>query len=334
MSANVDDGQRDEALGRLIGFGPEYGGGLASHAPMVIDALFVLDRADAIHPWLDVYLRDLEPMPTPVGRRRLGELATVADWQQHYRQRLDDEPWAVVATDALGQLAPGLSGAATHGWLRTAHAVHGLQGGASASRITELSAALGYWAACHRVIAGDPTPLGPFDLVAAASALPALPPPPGTFFISDAVANLDHEPAFAGAVAAAAAPLSIASVVAVAARLALRGASTMPIAYVHAVTATCALATVAPLLEPAAVPGVAALGWQAAAALASAYPASGPLPLGESGAAVDLAALADRAIESGDEHAIKVVAAAVTAREALGVHSPAAAAAALVPLLH
>jgi hypothetical protein len=257
----------------------------------------------------------------------------VADWEEHYRGRLDEEPWAVVAVDALSRLAPGLSGAATHGWLRTAHAVHGLQTGVTAARTVELAKGLGYWSASYQAISGDPTPRGGLDPWKAASALPALPPPPGTFFITDALANLDNEPDFAAAVAAVEGPLTVRAVAEVAGCLAMRGASVMPIAYVHAVTATCALATMASLVDASAVPGVAALGWQAAAAIASAYPASGPLPDGADGADVDLDALADRAIESGDEHAIKVVAAALTARSVLGATAPAGAAAALVPFL-
>ena len=50
----------DEALERLGQFGPEFGGGLSNHGPMVVEALVRLGRSDAVASWVDDYVGRLE----------------------------------------------------------------------------------------------------------------------------------------------------------------------------------------------------------------------------------------------------------------------------------
>src|ERR1051325_9390960 len=50
----------DAALERLERFGPEYGGGMASHGPMASEALHELGRGEAISRWLDRYTKGLQ----------------------------------------------------------------------------------------------------------------------------------------------------------------------------------------------------------------------------------------------------------------------------------
>ena len=86
----------DEALVRLGGYGPEFGGGLSNHGPMVVEALGRLGRTDAVAGWIDGYVARLEdpvaPAADPRARgdgdgRRLGAAI---------RRRARRAPWTEV----------------------------------------------------------------------------------------------------------------------------------------------------------------------------------------------------------------------------------------------
>ena len=57
----------DEALAWLAPYGPDLAWGFTSHAPMVVEALCVMDRGDAVAPWLESYRRGLVERPQPRG---------------------------------------------------------------------------------------------------------------------------------------------------------------------------------------------------------------------------------------------------------------------------
>ena len=60
----------------------------------------------------------------------------------------------------MPRLAPGLMAAATHGWLRTAHAVRGLGRRQTPERLAELARGLAYWAARYQEVPGPSRPSG------------------------------------------------------------------------------------------------------------------------------------------------------------------------------
>ena len=77
----------EAALERLAKTGPEYHGRLANHGPMAAEALVVMDRPDAVVPWVDYYRGRLHEHPA--GARRidpeqwreaLGQGDRVGDW--------------------------------------------------------------------------------------------------------------------------------------------------------------------------------------------------------------------------------------------------------------
>lgn len=305
----VDD-VLDEALVRIGRYGPEFGGGLSNHGPMVAEALVRLGRADAVGAWVDRYIERLEPVAAPSGREPvLGDLDTVGDWEQRFARELDAASWVDVVREWLPRLAPGVMAAATHGWLRTAHAVRALRRSETPARVAELARGLSYWAARYQEVPGPTRPTGSLPLAEAVAALPARKlEDPGLIFEAVRVA-LDADAVFAAAVDSVdASTLSVNSLLAAAASVIRSGDARAPIVYVHTLTPTAALRSMADMLDVQSRALALGCTWRAVAALISTY----PLTRVEVAEPDDVNAdeVVDRAVASGDEHAIKVAEAA------------------------
>lgn len=143
----------DDALHPLLeaaaDLGPEYGRSLASHLPMALGALHGLGAdGPRLRAFFERYRADHGLAPAPAlplldvtGEPAvLGRLADWPQWRHHFRQALQREGRDAVLRRLLPRLMPGVAGAAFHGLIRTAHAVH-------ADHAGELAAALAYWAA-------------------------------------------------------------------------------------------------------------------------------------------------------------------------------------------
>jgi hypothetical protein len=303
----------DEALARLSAFGPEFGGGLSNHGPMVVEALVRLGRGGAVDRWVSGYVGRLEEPIAPTGGRPvLGEMATAGDWERSFAAELAEEPWLDVVGRWVPRLAPGLLAAATHGWLRTAHAVRSLRTLESPERLGELARGLAYWAARYQQVPGPTTPTGALTAAAGMAALPRRHlATDGLIF--EVVRGLDGDDELAAAVGAVdGATLDVDALLAAAAgRVLGGGAASAPIVYVHTLTPTAVIRAVEPLVDSSVGGLVLGCAWRAVAALVTAYPA----PATERSATpedvdVDADAVVDRAVEGGDEHAIKVAEAA------------------------
>jgi Questin oxidase-like len=313
----------DEGLSRLVGTGPEFSGGLSNHGPMAAEALVRLGRAGNVEGWLDGYLKRLDDAPRPsdritdqTWRGALGQMNRVADWERYFLDQLAAQPWRDVLGRWWPRLLPGLAAAATHGIIRTAHATRSLAAAESvgtdtARRSDELASGLAYWAARYQELPGRPRTGGPLGLAAAVSGLPVGAAQPEAGLITEGLAaGLAGETGFAAAVGALRAPVDVSADLAVLAReftrIFLVYGRTRPISLLHAVTAPVAARSVLPWLpEDVARPTYDAL-WQVSAALYAVYaggavpeplPAGPPLPPDE---------LTDRAVATGDEHAIKL----------------------------
>jgi len=313
----------DEGLARLAVTGPEFRGGLSNHGPMATEAMVRLGRADAIERWLDGYLRKLDDPPAPsdritdqTWRESLGSISRVADWDCYFRVQLAEEPWRDVLARWWPRLLPGLAAAATHGVIRTSHAARSLaeaeQAGAdTAGRASELGRGLAYWAARYLELPGRPRTEGRLDLAAAVSGLPVATRAPAAGLIFETLqAELADQPGFGAAVSALRGPTDVpADLAALArefARVFLVYGRSRPIALLHSVTAPVAARSVLPLLPAElARPTYDAL-WQVGAALYTVYAGAAtpePLPAGPAPSAGELA---DRAVATGDEHAVKL----------------------------
>ena len=311
-------GALDEALEIVHRTGPEFGPGLSNHAPMAAETLSVLERGDRAVGWVERYSAHLDDPPrglAPISREdwreALGEIARAADWTAFFERELRESPWRSVIGEWTPRLAPGLMAGATHGPIRTAHAVRSLAEAETEPRLRELAHGLGYWAARYQPLPGAPAAddaaLGP------AEALPQVPRLHETGFqfeglIFESVAKLDDEPSFepviglSGPDGDVSAYLSRLTEVCAGWYLADRAA---PIAFIHTVTAPSALRHLAPYLGDSDARLAARYAWQACAAVYSWYMLEEPSPAPTAAPGADREELVERAVANGDEHAIK-----------------------------
>ena len=304
----------DGTYQRLAATGPEYGGGLSNHGPMAAEALVRLGRADAVEGWVSQYVRGLEDAPhaaSPITdadwREALGDLRRVADWEAYLDRELQEAPWRDVLARWWVRLLPGISAGATHGVIRTAHAVRALRDGETRERVAELGRGLAYWAARYLELTGRPRTSGTASIDEALHDIPLLVGGPSGL-ISARLAALDTVDGFAAAVERleppADVPAALDALTVAFAGAYLRRGHEAPIPYIHGVTAPAAVRLALPEL-PVELwrPSYDAI-WQVGAGIQSAYGAgpSRPVP---SGTGVDRERLIDRAVATDDEHAIK-----------------------------
>jgi hypothetical protein len=323
----------DDALTVFAGTAPQYGSlGLANHGPMVAEALAHLGRQEDIAAWVERYRQRLDVAPPPATRplteqdwpAALGEADRFPDWLALFEREVADRPTAAVVGEWAPRLLPGSVGAATHGLIRTGHAVRGLAAADTAPRRLEVANGLAFWASSYRELPGPPLLIGREGVTEALADLPYLPEDaPRQVMISDMVAAVDEiADEFEQAVASlgwGGGAVELLDELAVGgARAYLRNADTGGvIGLLHAITAPLAAELLLPWL--AQEDRDAALGyvWQAVAALHVAYDVDRQSP--EPALDVPSAeSLVDRALSSGDEHAIKLTEAALRSFERSG----------------
>jgi hypothetical protein len=282
-------GELDEVYERMRATGPEFDGWLSNHGPMAADALLRLAAGTGagvdVHAWLDGYARRLEEAPRPRWPiaaadwpAALGDPGRLGDWAAFFDRELAEQPWEQVLADWWPRLVPGSLASATHGLIRTGHAVRALREVVTPARVGELAQALGYWAA--RWI---PAPALPAPGARAASG-------PGPAAADDVPRALEH--LVDGAVVGYG-----------------RWAARSPVMLVHAATAPRAAALVLPSLPRELwIPT-----YQAAAVtvatLEAAYRSATPVPDPPADGRVD--ELVARAAAHGDEHVLKFAEVAV-----------------------
>ena len=312
----------EDALALLAATGPEYAGRLANHGPMAAQALVALDRPDAVVPWVETYrkrLRDhpggTRPIDPKAWRESLGDNDRVGDWIVYFRGRLEEQPWKTVLSEWTVRFSPGVVAAAFHGAIRTAHAVRSLESQETPARVRELAEGLGYWAATYNALPESPdprkTPAGRRPS-AAISAVPVLPPEKRISYgnITDRLSPLDAFPPFAS-VADAVDPsgdpsafLSDLTETFAAVYLASVTRRTL-ITFIHGVTGPAAVRTLLPYVSPEEQRRLLRYTWQACASFSSSAGGRTPTPPPASPALPTRGELSDRALATGDEHAIK-----------------------------
>jgi len=144
-----------DALDRLRGTGPEFDGFLANHGPMAAEALVRMGAVEVVPRWVDAYRARLAPAPEPVRgiededwREHLGDERLFGDWMAYLRRDADEMPWRALLQRWWPRLLPGLAASATHGVIRTAHAVRALRlagDGPDPMLVDELAQGLGFW---------------------------------------------------------------------------------------------------------------------------------------------------------------------------------------------
>lgn len=330
-AGSTDGDALDAALRRLQKQEPESRHGLSTHEPMAAEALCALGYSGRVAQWVDGYrgpaLR-LPPPSAPIDRRTwraaLGPDRAAAsweeanprwaDWNEFFTAELDGNAWQEVLDRWAGRLAPGMSGAATHGVIRTAHAARSLGRRDTPERRGELARGLAYWASSYEELPAGPVRRARYDRFA--DALAEVPlyweafgrKPEGRNIVEalrgvhtlerfDEVRDLMAEPAdLSGAISALTATFT---------RVYLRhGTERDTIAFIHAVTGPASLRRMAPYLKAGTARAALPYAWQTAAAVFSAYARTHDLRRSEE-SRLTPGELAARAADNGDEHAIK-----------------------------
>jgi Questin oxidase-like len=268
----------DDALDILHRTGPDLVNGNSNHGPMVAEALCALGRPESVNPWLEGYKNRFQDRPQPhtpiapeVWQEALGERGRSADWVDFFDRQLAEAPWQTVLQTWVPHLAAGLMAAATHGLIRTGHAVRSLVAGETPQRLHELAEGLGYWAACYQVLPGRPS--GSHSKHSPREAVQYVGRIHGPGFdprgaIVQQVKGLDEHPEFATTIdlVDTASDLSryISELTETFAGIYLANPTGL-IAFVHAVTAPSALRLLAPYLTDADARLAARYAWQACA---------------------------------------------------------------------
>lgn len=309
----------DEALRILHRTGPEQGNGNSNHGPMAAEALCVMGRADAVIPWIEGYKNRLQDHPQARSaitredwRQALGDIGRVGDWIAFFDRELAETSWQAVVKEWVPRLAPALVAAATHGLIRTSHAVRSLSTSETPQRVHELAEGLGYWAARYWMLPGKPSgrDIGHSPRVAVEHVGRVHGPDfEARGSISQQLRGLDQHPAFAQAIdlVDTGGELSqfISELTETCAGLYLANQKGL-IAFVHTVTAPSALRMLAPYLSETDARLAARYAWQACAAIYAWYSAGPPSSTSDlAPPPEDTDDLIGRAIAVGGAHTIK-----------------------------
>ncbi|GAA0435650.1 hypothetical protein Acor_55840 [Acrocarpospora corrugata] len=309
----------DEALVRLAETGPEFDGGLSNHGPMVAEALVRLGAPEMVPGWISAYLPKLDDQPGTRDRitdwrDALGDKRRIGDWTAYFTAALTESSWRDVLALWWPRLSPGLAAGATHGVIRTAHAVRAVADQETDPRQAELAHALAYWAAAYAELPGRPLTTGVRTMEQAAAVLPILELAPKGRIVAH-LGNLKDLPEFANAVSALRPPSDVQADLSELSRVFsgvfLAHARHAPIAFTHAVTMPVAVSSILHLLPQETWRPTYDRVWQMSAALYSGYAYQGavePPPSADPPAPDELAG---RAAETGEEHAIKLTEAAL-----------------------
>ncbi len=308
----------DDALHRIHAHADENARGFTSHAPMVVDALVALDRANRIDAFLDEYLPGF-----PATDAGGAQTATEA-----WGDVLDPgSSWPAALDRALAELAPSAFAAATHGLIRVAHAVRGLERTDTPVRRRELARALAYWRASAATLPGTPGAAtgGHVDAATSIASLEVVPNDrlKGGLFTQSVAVLSEHRP-FVDAIERLEIPDTVdGDAVGVVTRAMLAPYFESPllrIAYIHTITAPSALRLVAGHVQPETLRRLYGYGVQAVAALhaISRLPTEHVLGADVEALAGDAEALKSRAADTLEEHVIKFTEACLREHAATG----------------
>lgn len=292
---------------------------------MAVEALVRMGRGDPVHRWVDGYLDQLEELPRPTARiepgrwqEALGDPKRIGDWLKFFAGELDAAPWRQVLTTWWPRLVPGIAAGATHGVIRTGHAVRALVEVETAPRVGELGQALGYWASRWQPVPAARVPVGRLDPADALANVPAITDQHGG--IRDRLPRLLDTPGWTSALQALRPPHDphdvpglLGGIADAAVRRYAVVAPGNPVMLVHAATAPSAVLLALPALPIDQWEVSLHAAWAASAAVTSVYaPPAPPPPDG-----VPDPVTPDDAIElagrHGDPHVIKFTEAALRA---------------------
>ena len=247
-------------------------------------------------------------------REALGRFDHFPEWLDLIRGQVTELGWRTAVARWVPTLAEGLSGAAMHGLIRTAHAVRALERHETSERVEEVSRALAYWAARYQAlpVTGSGQGLLPSGAVhSVASARGQV----GGRLINDRLAELATFAPFSPAA-------SLVQPVSVDPHLFLddlirtfadtylanvQAGSRAAIAFIHGLTGPRAVRLLLDHVDDNTADELLVRVWQAAAGIYSAYGEPGAVSTYTRDDQWDAEDIIEQAIRTGDEHAIKFV---------------------------
>jgi len=303
-------------------YGAETKGGFSNHGPMAAEAMCSMGRGDAVRDWVHQYRKILSPRVN--GHRRieeahwrdaLGHFNRIGDWTAYFDNELAEKPWAEVLDRWLERLAPGFAAAAAHGVIRTGHAVRALTDADTPARRRELADGLAYWAASFILLPGHHSrrPHGtakPSEAIERVKLLPIW-RRRWRHSLTSAMGQLNRFEPFAQTFSmvdtGADSNLFISDLSSTFATVFLANARTAfsAISFIHAVTGPVALRPMVPYVSKHSMATALRYAWQTSAALYSRFAISAQLADPDKADLEGDNQMIERAIESGDEHAIK-----------------------------
>lgn len=140
----------DEALQMMSHIAP-----LGNHGPMAAEALVELGYTKQLPSFVKQFLNEFSAsFPTKKKQivkkeweKVLGKGEYIVDWIEFFEKEIVKNNWKDLVSKWTDRFAPGLTASATHGLIRTGHAVRSLSKKETELRKKELAQALGYWAA-------------------------------------------------------------------------------------------------------------------------------------------------------------------------------------------
>ena len=339
----MDRESLDEAYERLRNTGPEFEGWLSNHGPMAADALIRIGHEDDLVSWIEGYKPRLDERPSERWRfeeadwqEYLGDPSRLGDWLALFDRQVTSEPWKDILARWWPRLIPGATASATHGLIRTGHAVRALLERETSPRREEFGQALGYWAARWQSVPKHLPLRGPRAYGSAMDHLPIQDVEGGT---RTRLRHLWDDHAWSETVASAREPIGAASVPDAlttitdeAVRRYLRWGHGNAVMLVHSATAPRAAALVLPALPAELWTTTLDYVWAASAAIMSSYRSADSYRAPERRLALSPAEVAAAAADNRDEHVIKFVEVALEAHQR-GVSEALAAGARAIELI-
>ena len=284
--AKSDYTRLDEALGLFTGLGADLTNGMTSHVPMVAEALSAMGEGAAAVAWVGAHSKTVVPrisasksIDPEAWRTALGQRWRFADWSAFFADEIARDGWRAVCERWGGRLAPGFPAAATHGVIRTAHAVRALNADATPLRLQEFADGLALWASTYVELPATRTASARLSPAEALARVPLVPEEKrqNGGAITVALGQLVHAPGFDGVldlIDNARAPRETALEAAEAfARVAAANVYSplTAIVFTHGVTGVGAALNLIPHVKPETAQTLVAYAWQSGAALMSAY---------------------------------------------------------------
>ncbi len=312
----------DSALEVLSEYGPYLTNGFALHAPMVVEALETMGRAEAIGPWLETELPNLTHAPQTAlfvnpekWETYLGYRKAYTAWVRFFEEAIWEEGWRPVVGKWVERLQAGYVADATHGIIRVGHITRALERGETPERLNECARALAYWASCFNKPSfvqdgGSGTHLAR-DMLNSLSLVPDAKRNNGGA-ITVALESVAHSEGFASKIAdidlsgdQEARALELARMFA---DLFLMSATTplTGIVFTHALTSLAAALNLAPIVSQDVRAKLLRRAWETGAAMHVVYSTKPEVDRASASEKPSREELIDHAVQHGDDHVIKL----------------------------